>query len=194
MNRKVALIGVGILVGLLMVWQFRSYVGVEALLSRGASDQDVVNTVYTLKMANERLKEDILTLEEQLQSYSDVSLNHDNLMAEIEKNELLLGIKPISGPGLKIYIPTAMKIEDFVDLTNEWWSAGAEAMIINGHRLIERQNSFYNLNDLLLLNGEILTPPYTFDIIGDPNILEHFLLKSAYFNSFTYEKLSDITA
>lgn len=194
MNRRIALIAVGVIVGLLAVWQFRSYVGVATLVSRGASEQDMVNTVYVLKMANERLKEDISTLEGQLQSYSDVSRNHENLMAEIKKNELLLGIKPISGPGLKISIPAAVKIEDFVDLTNEWWATGAEAVIINGHRLIEQQNGFYNLNDLLLLSGEILSPPYTFEIIGDPDILEHFLLKSVYSNGFTYEKVAEITA
>ena len=180
--------------GLLIMMQFRSYVGVETLLSREASEQDVVSTVYALKMANESLKEDISSLEDELQKYLDLSKSNENITAEIEKNKLLLSLKPIFGPGLQVEITSDMKIEDFVDFTNEWWAAGAEAIILNGYSIIENHNSFYDLNELHLLNGEILESPYIFQIIGDPDVLENFLLKSSFLEKATYTKLREITA
>jgi uncharacterized protein YlxW (UPF0749 family) len=194
MNKRITIILVSMIVGLLVIMQFRSYAGVESLLSREVSERDIVSTIYTLKMANESLKDDISSLETELQKYSDQSKNSENIAAEIEKNEILLGYKPISGPGLQIEISKNMTVEDFVDFVNEWWALGAESIVIENQRLLEQQNSFYYLNEEIIIDGEILNPPHTFKIIGDPDVLEHFLLTSPILEDATYQKLSEITA
>ncbi|MBT5016757.1 DUF881 domain-containing protein [Candidatus Peregrinibacteria bacterium] len=177
MNRKITLIVVGGIVGLLIALQFRSYAGVEALLARDVSENDVLSTIYVLKMANQSLKQDISDLETQLSQYSDQTSAYETLVAEIEKNELLLGLKPIFGPGLEVIVNNELNVELMVDLTNEWWGAGAEAISVNDLRLTEIANSFTMLNDLLLLDGNILEVPYKFTIIGDSEVLENQLLQ-----------------
>lgn len=163
--------------GLLIALQFRSYAGVEALLARDVSENDVLSTIYVLKMANQSLKQDISDLETQLSQYSDQTSAYETLVAEIEKNELLLGLKPIFGPGLEVIVNNELNVELMVDLTNEWWGAGAEAISVNDLRLTEIANSFTMLNDLLLLDGNILEVPYKFTIIGDSEVLENQLLQ-----------------
>ena len=180
---------VGVIVGLLAALQFRSYSGVEELLARDASQNDVLNTIYVLKMANESLKTDISDLEAQLLQYSDQTSAYETLVAEIEKNELLLGLKPISGPGLELSIDTDLTIEWLVDATNELWAASAEAISINNIRLTEISNGFSMLNDLLLLDGNIIEPPYEFKIIGDQDVLENlFLQPGGIFGNLEWEK------
>lgn len=175
MKMKPALAIVGIIVGLLIALQIRSYAGVEALLTRDANQSDVLNTIYVLKTANESLKSDISALEEQLAQYSDQTLAYNALLAEIEKNETLVGLKPISGPGIELTIDESLELAWMIDLTNELWASGAEAVSVNGMRVTDLSNGFQMLNNLMLFDGKIVEAPYTFQAIGDFDVLGEIL-------------------
>ena len=175
MKIKSTLIIVGAIVGILIAMQFRSYAGVQALLIRDSSSSDALTTIYTLKMASESLKSDISALEEQLEQYSDQTSAYAALIAEIEKNEILVGLKPISGPGVAVTIDAPLSVESMVDLVNELWASGAEAITMNGIRVTDISNGFQTLNDLLLFDGQIIEAPYEFQAIGDSAILEAIL-------------------
>lgn len=182
-KRKWFLATIGCLIGAMVVIQMRSYDTVAALIARDpeasvegfATPEEVFQQIYTLKLANESLKEDILALEEQLGQYSDQTSAYDTLVAEIEKNEALLGMKPIVGPGLIVTIDVPLSVEELVDFTNEWWSAGAEALSVNGIRLTDETDGFYPINDWALLHGTVLEAPYTFAAIGDATVMETVL-------------------
>ncbi len=169
------LIIVGAIVGILTAMQFRSYSDVEALLLRDASTEDALVTIHTLKTANESLKQEISTLEAQLEQYSDQTSAYATLVAEIEKNEMLVGLKPISGPGITFTLNKPLAIEWMIDIANELWATGAEAILLNDIRITDLSNDFQTLNDLLLFDGKILEPPYIFQAIGNPEILSEIL-------------------
>lgn len=167
----------GLAVGLLVVIQMRSYDSVTALVERDpeTTTQEIFQQIYILKLANERLENDILTLEEQLEQYSDQTSAYGTLVAEIEKNEALLGLKPIQGPAIVIAVDAPLTVEWLVDLTNELWAAGAEAVSVNGIRLTDSTDGFYAINELLLLQGQILERPYTWAAVGDVSTLQTVL-------------------
>lgn len=175
--RTFALGVMGLAVGLLVVIQMRSYDSVAALVARDpeTTTREIFQQIYILKLANQRLENDILTLEAQLEQYSDQTSAYDTLVAEIEKNEALLGLKPIQGPAIVLAVDTPLTVEWMIDLTNELWAAGAEAVSVNNVRLIDSTDGFYAINDLLLLHGQVLERPYTWAAIGDVTTMQTVL-------------------
>jgi uncharacterized protein YlxW (UPF0749 family) len=63
-------------------------------------------------------------------------------------------------------------------LTDALWSAGAEAISVNGHRLTVL-SAFRNVGIGILVNTQPLSPPYVFDVIGDPDTMPAHLLSSS---------------
>lgn len=165
---------VGIVAGIFIAMQVRSYAKVEERI-RDTDAGDIFHEIYALKTANESLKDEISALEARLVQYSTQTSSYATLTAEIEKNEILLGYKPIQGPGVQITINIALSLEEIVDMTNELWAAGAEAVGVDGIRLTDATDGFYTINDMVLLNGEVLTLPYTFDAFGDSTVLLEIL-------------------
>ena len=165
---------VGMVAGIFIAVQVRSYAGVEERI-RDTDPGDIFHEIYALKTANESLKDEISALEARLEQYSTQASGYTVMTAEIEKNEILLGYKPIQGPGVQITINIALSLEEMVDMTNELWAAGAEAVVVNGIRLMDTTDGFYTINDMVLLNGEVLTLPYTFDAFGDSTVLLEIL-------------------
>jgi uncharacterized protein YlxW (UPF0749 family) len=56
---------------------------------------------------------------------------------------------------------------DLQDVVNALWDAGAEAISINGQRLVET-SAIRNAGNAVLVNFRVLTSPYVVDAIGDP--------------------------
>lgn len=180
---------VGVVAGIFIAMQIRSYAGVEEKI-RDTDAGDIFHEIYALKTANESLKDEISALEARLEQYSTQTSGYATMSAEIEKNEILLGDKPIQGPGVQITIASpALSLEEFVDTTNELWAAGAEAVTVNEIRLTDATDGFYTINDMVLLNGEVLSLPYAFDVFGDSTVLLEILnqpggLLSRFWNTY----------
>lgn len=166
---------VGMVAGIFIAMQVRSYAEVEERI-RDTDAGDIFHEIYALKTANESLKDEISVLEARLEQYSTQTSSYATMNAEIEKNEILLGYKPIQGPGVQIAVNNpALSLEEIVDTVNELWAAGAEAVVVNGIRLIDATDGFYTINDMVLLNGEVITLPYTFNVFGDSTVLLNIL-------------------
>ena len=67
-----------------------------------------------------------------------------------------------------------VKYLDIQDVVNLLWSANAEAVSVNGQRVVNT-SSFYITGADVLLNGVHLASPYRFEAIGDGNRLNAFL-------------------
>jgi uncharacterized protein YlxW (UPF0749 family) len=63
-------------------------------------------------------------------------------------------------------------------LTDALWSAGAEAISVNGQRL-NLLGAFRNVGVQVLLNSQPINPPYVFDVIGNPDTMPADLLSSS---------------
>ncbi|GAA2519482.1 DUF881 domain-containing protein [Rarobacter incanus] len=95
------------------------------------------------------------------------------------------GTKELRGPGLKVTlkdsplteVPAGAVADDLVihqqDLqavVNALWAGGAEAMSLQGKR-ITAQSAIRCVGNVLYLQGEIYSPPYTIEAIGEASAL-----------------------
>lgn len=93
---------------------------------------------------------------------------------EIEQLQILNGELPVSGPGITVTITRDAPLlhYDLVDLVNELWATGAEAIAINDHRITVNTHIQQYSADEILVNKEKLLFPCIVKAIGDPHTLE----------------------
>ena len=101
------------------------------------------------------------------------------------------GRRPVGGPGLTVTLrdasptgplpswatPNDLVIhqQDLQAVINALWAGGAEAMTLQGERVIAT-SAFRCVGNVLLLHGRHFSPPYVVQAIGDPVALESSLL------------------
>jgi len=103
------------------------------------------------------------------------------LRHQVEEYRLALGLVPVEGPGVAVHVaepraprsrgPAAVQYQDLVAVTNELWAAGAEAVAVNGQRVVAT-SGFSQVGGTILVNLRRLSPPFLVEAIGDPATLE----------------------
>ncbi|MBE6030527.1 MAG: DUF881 domain-containing protein [Clostridiales bacterium] len=110
------------------------------------------------------------------------------MLAETEKYKLLTGAVDVHGPGIIMTIKDPIVTDEFMDdmsvityhyeellsLVNKLKEAGAEAISINEHRIIQTTEislAGKNIN----INGKATAPPYYVKAIGDPTTMTNAL-------------------
>ncbi|WP_338752402.1 DUF881 domain-containing protein [Janibacter alittae] len=108
------------------------------------------------------------------------------------------GLVPVEGPGLRVTLDDApgagtsadgdprtglndegrVRSKDLQLITNGLWSAGAEAIAVNGQRLTSR-TAIRFAGEAILVNFRPLTRPYTIEAIGDPEQMQTTFAESA---------------
>ncbi len=101
----------------------------------------------------------------------------------------LAGLTPVTGPGIRITVTDAtrrrnrpLKTErlivherDLLMIRNELFAAGAEAMSINGNRIVA-VTEIRCIGPAISINGRNTVPPYVVDATGDPEVLKQSIL------------------
>jgi uncharacterized protein YlxW (UPF0749 family) len=111
------------------------------------------------------------------------------LSAELDDQKVIAGTVPVRGPGVRIVLddsslktippkddPALYIVHEYQlrDVVNVLWSAGAEAISINGERMVS-PSSIYCVGSTILVNDTRTSPPYEFLVIGDSAQLESAL-------------------
>lgn len=134
--------------------------------------------------------------------------------AALDQVSVVAGLTAVHGPGLKVTLadsdlsepPPGGSVNDLVihsqdvqAVVNAMWRAGAEAVAINGQRLVGT-SAVLCVGNTLLLNGTVHSPPYAITAIGasrpsfDGDRLVRRLKSDAdtFHLSFSEERLSDV--
>jgi uncharacterized protein YlxW (UPF0749 family) len=102
---------------------------------------------------------------------------------ELAHYRLALGLVRVEGPGVSVtvfdtppgrtegIVPTVLEAQDLSGLANELWSAGAEAVAINGHRVLAT-TGIRQAESGIMIEGVRFIPPYRIDAIGDAGVLQ----------------------
>jgi len=104
------------------------------------------------------------------------------LEKELVSLQMLLGETNVQGQGIIITINEGeteeekINYEDLLYIVNGLKGAGAEAISINGHRVINRTDIVYT--NVLRINGKRIWGPFTIKAIGNQTYLESALLGS----------------
>lgn len=146
-----------------------------------------------------KLLNDIAKLKKQYDNYYRKYMNYkysddDNktvlkdIQNELNQNKILMGMKDVEGPGIVI------KIEDAIDefnmtydpvylihdvdilfLINDLKSAGAEAISVNGQRIIDGSYDYCG-GAFIDLNGVKIVAPYYISAIGNVDLIKKYML------------------
>ncbi len=99
---------------------------------------------------------------------------------DMEVTSDLAGLTPVEGPGLRVTLddsdldepPSGSGVNDLVihsqdvqAVVNALWRAGAEAVAINGQRLVST-SAVLCVGNTLLLNGTVHSPPYQISAVA----------------------------
>lgn len=131
------------------------------------------NTYYMLTRAEKEL-------EQVRQNVSSNNKELENLEKEIKKCNMLLGSTDVTGQGVTVTVedgkatantlnPEDLLIHDLdiLYIVNELKNAGAEAIEVNGHRIVSTTSIMCDGN-VITINGEKTSSPFVINAIGLP--------------------------
>ena len=145
---------------------------------RGARQEDLVRILDELDDRTQRLEDEKARLEKQrseLESSSDQAEEARKQTQEKERQlGILAGTVAAEGPGITLTVgdPTgAVESDMLLDAIQELRAAGAEAIQVNGVRVVA-DSYFTGSGDDMRIDGTKVTAPYVFKVIGKPEDLE----------------------
>jgi len=177
------------ILGMMLVAQFRSVQingGAATSLQR---TQELTTELKNLTDERETLKNEVVELRARLAEYensaSDVSSLTDAMKKELVRARMTAGLLEGTGPGIVITLndsnlpqqpgedPNLFLIhdEDLLKVVNELFAAGAEAVSINGQRIVAN-SEIRCVGPTIIVNSVRLAPPFIVQAIGDPDTLE----------------------
>lgn len=114
----------------------------------------------------------------------------EDIKEEINENKMIIGSMDVEGPGIRILLNDISTSEfgvvydrrqlihdfDMIYVLNDLKNAGAEAISVNGQRIIDRSGVICNKQFLDI--NEVQEPaPYYIEAIGDKDKLKSYMLK-----------------
>jgi uncharacterized protein YlxW (UPF0749 family) len=183
---QIALVLATVLLGISLVFQFRAVTGPrQELPARDLSEliSRVERLEAEMRARGQRLEEEIGAL--QRRPVAAQTQDGGGSEEELRLLRLASGLYPLSGPGLEIVLedsgregrvgfmdPNLLLVhyDHLLFLVNELWVAGAEAVAVNGERVVA-QTGFTCAGSLILAGTKKLAPPYVVHALGDPAAL-----------------------
>lgn len=173
----------GILVGLLTfaaVTQVRLYNDTNTY--SGLRQADLVQALNGLQAASTKTNAEIRSLTRTRNRLRDSSDKRTTALEqatrELNTLGILAGTLPAVGPGIRIVVTDTKgqyRVNHLLDGIEELRDAGAEAIEINRKVRVVAQTSFADGEGGILVDGQLLSAPYTIDVIGDPDTLSRAL-------------------
>jgi uncharacterized protein YlxW (UPF0749 family) len=176
-HARITLAIVCFFLGLLLVIQYHTQGKLGgSVLAQSSADQAMI--ISGLVEGNASLRKQTASLEAELGRYQQTAGqgNLENMVSELNRLRIVNGLVEVAGPGAEVQISGSVTALDLQDLVNEARNAGAEALAMNGYRLVAR-SVFVGSTDDIRLEGKRLTPPYRLQAIGYPDTLERALAR-----------------
>jgi uncharacterized protein YlxW (UPF0749 family) len=159
--------------------------------------QVLAEQVTELEQEQEDLRGQIAEAEAQVLDFQTASTTSSSALAEVnrrlEEARLATGLTAVKGPGVVVEISDSKRVvpdgenpanyivlvDDLRDIVVALWASGAEAITINGERLVAT-SSIYGVGASVLVNTAFLSPPFRVEAIGADGLLERFQTNAAF--------------
>lgn len=144
--------------------------------ARRAAVQDLQAQISRQREENQDAEEALIDLGDRLNAVE----------SEVTTLQTITGFVPVAGEGIRIRLDNApladpeteyIRDSDLALLVNALFTAGAEAISINGQRLTAR-SSIRNSGNAIEVNAVGIAPPYTLQVVGDSDTLASRILDS----------------
>jgi uncharacterized protein YlxW (UPF0749 family) len=179
------LAAVAVLVGFLVVVQARSAGQVRPPAPPVRRAEELAALAAQAEAHRAALEAELARLRAQLAEYERLTAEgralSAALLAEIRHYRQVLGLDPVRGPGLEVVLvpgtvpglplSAAVQALDLAGLVNELWASGAEAVAVNGRRVLSR-SSYRQSGNRVVVDGVPLRPPFVIQAIGPADSME----------------------
>ncbi len=187
-NEKIILGAMIVVLTTLIIVQFRSVqANYLAGLIPSKRSEKVIEEINALKQDKTRLNEELAKRQAELDSLiSDSSGENERvktLVSNLENYKTFLGLTDVIGEGIYMRIDDGINeggmesVADIVEhsylinsIVNELNAAGAEAISVNGQRIVAN-SAIRKVGAEIVVNGQKIVPPITIMAIGDKNVL-----------------------
>ena len=185
---ELAVMAVCVVVGFLLAAQLRGVQLAGAADATNASRLETLQSLYN-DVVEERdgLTEQVGQLQSELELYRQQAASGDEgseaLKTELEQMEITAGLTDVEGPGVTVVLEDSTQANvtgdeadylihdnDILSVINELRSAGAEAISLNGERILAT-SEVRCTGAVVTVNGRRYAAPYVIFAIGDPNTL-----------------------
>jgi uncharacterized protein YlxW (UPF0749 family) len=162
-----------LLLGVGLVMQFRSQRLAHQNVPASSTDQAVY--ISQLSESNADLRRQVDELAGELARYGQGGPGGPADAAALEKDlralQIADGEVSVTGPGVSVLVDGEANLVEIQDLVNELRNASAEAIAVNGVRVVARAAIVGAENGRVVIDRQALAPPYRLEAIGDPDTL-----------------------
>ena len=161
------------LLGVMLVTQFRTRRLALQDVPTSASDQ--ATFISQLYDSNAQLRSQVSELSGEIARYEQggtgSSTNYDSLVRDLQNLRMANGEVELTGPGITIFVDGEVSVLELQDLVNELRNASAEAISMNGVRVVTRSAMIGDETGQVVIDRQLLSRPYRLEAIGDPDTL-----------------------
>lgn len=182
-----ALVVVGVILGIMLAYQFRVTREIQSTEPVQRAQQ-LAAQVSQIKKERDNLQAQVDDLRARLDKVSN-TLQTSELKEDLDQARIMAGVAELSGPGVEVTLNDSnfslkpgdnpnlyvLHDEDVLRVLNEIRAAGAEAVSINGQRLLATTEVRCTGPTIVLNKNKRLAPPYVITAIGNPDTLESSL-------------------
>lgn len=162
-----------------------------------SAQQVLAAQVLELEREQRDLRDQIAAAEGEVQRFQAESTTSSDALTQLNQRvgeaRLAAGLVAVRGPGAVIEIADSKRVvppganpssyivlvDDLRDIVTALWDSGAEAVTINGERLVAT-SSIYGVGASVLVNTAFLSPPFRVEAIGPQGLLDRFLGDEAF--------------
>lgn len=172
-SMQVSIAAVTMIIGVLIATQLRVHqTATQALQSATEADltgivSSLNNEVNVLRAEESDLRLQLFKIERQSSASSEILKESSK---NLDKLKIIAGMTKVSGPGTKILITDeniSLNSYDIVDILTELRIGGAEAISINGIRIIA-STGISQKDNTIYIDGKSISPPYEVIAVGEP--------------------------
>lgn len=173
------------ILGIMLAIQFRTTRYVEQSVPADRA-QELMSELSKLEKDSQKLDREIMDLSYKLeQAKKGYSQAQAALMDELKKSRMAAGLTTVTGPGIEVVLDnppspsrrggiSIIRDEDLLRVANDLKGAGAEAISINGHRMIS-VSEIRQAGSFININLERIEPPFHILAIGSQEKLKSSL-------------------
>lgn len=172
---QLAIAAVTMVIGFLIVMQIRVQQTAGQAL-QAATEEDLGEIASNLNNQINMLKAETASLKLQLFEIERANKDSSTILNESSKSinnlKILAGITEVRGPGIRVRINDEnglLTSSDLVDIVSELRGGGAEAISINGIRVVSHTGIIQSKG--MFVDQKLITPPYEILAIGDSQML-----------------------
>lgn len=159
---------------------------------RPAGSTDLADLIRSQSRQTEQQSERADALSQDVDRLAAAGAADPALQGRVEELATATGLTEVTGPGLTVELDDAplpvdeearkgISVDNYVihqqdveGVMNALWRGGAEAMSVMGQRIIPT-SAVRCVGNVLILNGQVFSPPYAVTAIGDPAELSRAL-------------------